>query len=52
MINTFGHHLNEYYLRKFRANAEQRRARLESIKTPEDFKLYQAEIREKVKQAF
>lgn len=52
MINTFGHLINEYYLRKFRANAEQRRARLESIKTPEDFKRYQAEIREKVKQSF
>ncbi len=52
MINTFGHHLNEYYLRKFRANAEKRRVRLESIKNPEDFKRYQAEIRAKVKQAF
>lgn len=52
MNNLYGHLVNEYYVKKFRANSDARRKRLDAIKTKEDFLAYQAEIRKKIDFSF
>ena len=52
MQQLFGDKVQDYYVRKLRANAAERKARLEKIQTPEQFKAYQQELKEKIRQSF
>ena len=49
MQQLFGDKVQDYYVRKLRANAAERKARLAQIKTPEQFKAYQQELKEKIR---
>ena len=52
MQQLFGDKVQDYYVRKLRANAAERKARLDKITTPEEFKAYQQELKEKIRQSF
>ena len=52
MQQLFGDKVQDYYVRKLRANAAERKARLAQIKTPEQFRAYQQELKEKIRRTF
>ena len=52
MQQLFGDKVQDYYVRRLRANFAERKARLDQIKTPEQFKAYQQELKEKIRLSF
>ena len=52
MQQLFGDKVQDYYVRRLRANAAERKARLDKIQTPEQFKAYQQELKEKIRNSF
>ena len=52
MQQLFGDKVQDYYVRKLRANSAERKARLAQIKTPEQFRAYQQELKEKIRRTF
>ena len=52
MYQLFGDKVQDYYVRKLRANSAERQARLAKITTPEQFRAYQQELKEKIRLSF
>ena len=52
MYQLFGDKVQDYYVRKLRANSAERQARLAKITTPEQFRAYQKELKEKIRLSF
>ena len=52
MLQLFGSTVQEYYIRKLRRLTAQRKARLDKIRTPEEFKAYQQELKAKIRDYF
>ena len=52
MQQLFGDKVQDFYVRRLRANAAERKARLDKITTPEEFKAYQQELKEKIRASF
>ncbi len=52
MQQLFGDKVQDFYVRKLRANAAERKARLDKITTVEEFKAYQQELKEKIRLSF
>ena len=52
MLQLFGSTVQEYYIRKLRRLTAQRKARLDKIRTPEEFKAYQQELKGKIRDYF
>ena len=51
-MSNYGDLIQEYYVKKFRANAAQRKAEIDALKTPEDAKKFIAKVRARIAGAY